>query len=67
MSDGFSWDKVSSGDFGGKGPHTRNFEIWFLVFAEDLHTWVRSQLAFFLRVPFGSLASRVSKAIQKTN
>lgn len=37
MNDGFTWDKGSSGDYGGKDSHTRNFEIWLLVFAEDLH------------------------------
>lgn len=36
-SDGFSWDKVSSGAYEKKGPHTRNLEIGLLVFVEDLH------------------------------
>lgn len=59
MSDGFSWKKVSSGGYGGKGQHTRGFEIRLLVFAEDLCTWVGPQLPLFPTAALGSPANRL--------
>lgn len=39
MNDGFRWNKVSNdGHRGKKGPHVKIFDIWFAIFAKDLHT-----------------------------